>query len=144
MFDELVARHGMATIKTIGDAYMVVGGIPDTRKDHTEGAAALALDLIKTTEKFNAQYKTSVRIRIGLSAGPVIAGVIGQKRFAYDLWGSTVNMAFHLERLSEAGLVLVGETAYQRLQQKYRFEAVQVTDRKLPVQTRAYKILIDE
>ena len=85
----------MATIKTIGDAYMVVGGIPDTRKDHTEGAAALALDLIKTTERFNSQYKTSVRIRIGLSAGPVIAGVIGQKRFAYDLWGSTVNMAFH-------------------------------------------------
>ena len=63
--------------------------------------------------------------------GPVIAGVIGRKKFAYDLWGATVNMACHLERLGEAGTVLVSETAHQRLQSSYRFEAVQISDRKL-------------
>jgi adenylate cyclase len=96
-FDLLSEKHRLEKIKTIGDAYMVAGGIPEAQPDHAEAIAELALDMRAAIEEFNREYQTSIQIRVGISTGPVIAGVIGRKKFAYDLWGDTVNIACRLE-----------------------------------------------
>ncbi len=96
-FDGLTEKRGLEKIKTIGDAYMVAGGVPMPRSDHAEAIAELALDLQEEIEKFNRAYNTSIHLRIGVSTGPVVAGVIGHRKFNYDLWGDTVNLACRLE-----------------------------------------------
>src|ERR1022692_4533428 len=96
-FDILVDKHGLEKIKTLGDAYMVAGGISLPRPDHADAIAELAINLRKEIERFNHQYDTSLRLRIGISSGPVVAGVIGRKKFAYDVWGETVNLACLME-----------------------------------------------
>jgi class 3 adenylate cyclase len=121
-FDLLTEKHGLEKIKTIGDAYMVAGGVPVARPDHAEAVAALALDMQEEIERFNNQYSTSIRIRIGISTGPVIAGVIGRKKFAYDLWGDTVNVASRLESLGAAGGIQIAEATYERLKGRFHFD----------------------
>ena len=120
-FDTLAVKHGLEKIKTIGDAYMVAGGLSFPRPDHAEACADLALNLQAEIERLNHQYDTSVRLRIGVSTGPVVAGVIGRKRFAYDLWGETVNLACRLEATGEAGKIQIAEATYERLKDKYEF-----------------------
>jgi class 3 adenylate cyclase len=121
-FDLLAEKHGLEKIKTIGDAYLVVGGISFPQPDHAQASAELALDMQKEIERLNQQYNTSVRLRIGICTGPVVAGVIGRKRFAYDLWGETVNLACLLESTGEAGKIQIAESTYERLKHKYQFE----------------------
>jgi len=121
-FDLLALKHGLEKIKTIGDAYMAAGGIPVPRTDHAEATADLALDLMADIEKFNGAYNTSIHLRIGISTGPVVAGVIGRWKFTYDLWGDTVNLACRLESLGQAGSIMVSEAAYERLKSKYQFD----------------------
>jgi class 3 adenylate cyclase len=120
-FDLLTEKHGLEKIKTIGDAYMVAGGISFPRPDHAEASAELAFDMQKEIERLNQQYNTSVRLRIGICTGPVVAGVIGRKRFAYDLWGETVNLACLLESTGEAGKIQIAESTCERLKHKYQF-----------------------
>ncbi len=120
-FDLLAANHGLEKIKTIGDAYMVAGGIMFPRPDHAEACAALAFNMQEEIEHLNQQYNTSVQLRIGICTGPVVAGVIGRGRFAYDLWGETVNLACRLESMGEAGKVQIAESTYERLKDKYQF-----------------------
>jgi class 3 adenylate cyclase len=84
-FDQLTEQNGLEKIKTIGDAYMVVGGIPMPRSDHAEAIAEMALDMQQEVAKFNAKHSTEISIRIGINTGPVVAGVIGSKKFIYDL-----------------------------------------------------------
>ena len=129
-FDLLADKHGLEKIKTIGDAYMVAGGVPLPRPDHAEAIAELALDMRVEIERFNSQYNTSVRIRMGISTGPVIAGVIGRKKFAYDLWGDTINVASRLESFSEPGCIQVSESTYERLKNQYHFEGQHTIDIK--------------
>ncbi len=95
-FDLLVGKLGLDKIKTIGDAYMVAGGISFPRPDHAEAIAQLAINMQEEIERLNRQYGISVRLRIGICTGPVVAGVIGRWRFAFDLWGETVNLACRL------------------------------------------------
>ena len=121
-FDLLTEKHGLEKIKTIGDAYMVAGGISFPRPDHAEASAELAHDLQAAIERLNQQYGTSVRLRIGIGTGPVVAGVIGRQRFAYDLWGETVNLACRLESTGEAGRIQISESTYQRLKGKFQFD----------------------
>jgi adenylate cyclase len=121
-FDVLTLEHGLEKIKTIGDAYMVAGGLPLPRADHAEAIANLALDLMADIEKFNSAYNTSIHLRIGISTGSVVAGVIGRWKSAYDLWGDTVNLACRLESLGEAGTIQVSDLTYQRLKDKYNFD----------------------
>ena len=121
-FDLLTEKHGLEKIKTIGDAYMVAGGISVPRPDHAEASAELALDLQEEIERLNHEYDTSVRLRIGICTGPVVAGVIGRKRFAYDLWGETVNLACRLESTGEAGKTQIAESTHERLKHTYEFE----------------------
>jgi DNA-binding response OmpR family regulator len=121
-FDRLTEDHGLEKIKTFGEAYMVAGGILFPRLDHAEASADLAMDLGNEIGQFNQQYNTSIRIRIGLCTGPVVAGVIGRGKFAYDLWGETVNVACRLETTGEAGKIQVAESTYERLKNKYHCE----------------------
>jgi class 3 adenylate cyclase len=121
-FDLLTEKHGLEKIKTISDAYLVAGGISMPRPDHAEASAELALNLQEEIERLNQEYHTSVRLRIGICTGPVIAGVIGRRRFAYDLWGETVNLACCLESTGEAGKIQIAESTYERLKSKYQFE----------------------
>ncbi|MGA3267705.1 MAG: adenylate/guanylate cyclase domain-containing protein [Verrucomicrobiota bacterium] len=121
-FDLLVESRGLEKIKTIGDAYMAAGGISVPRPNHAEAITELALDMLEEIERLNQQYATSIRLRIGICTGPVIAGVIGRRRFTYDLWGETVNLACRLESTGEAGKIQIAESTYERLKRKYPFE----------------------
>jgi adenylate cyclase len=129
-FDVLAEKYGLEKIKTIGDAYMVAGGIPLPRPDHAEAIAELALDLMADIDKFNRAYNTSIHLRIGISTGSVIAGVIGRRKFTYDLWGDMVNLACRLESLGQAGSIQVSETTYERLKHRYRFDGSRSLDIK--------------
>jgi class 3 adenylate cyclase len=129
-FDLLTEKHGLEKIKTIGDAYMVAGGISLPRLDHVEASAELAFAMQAEIQRINYDYGTSVQMRIGICTGPVVAGVIGHKRFAYDLWGETVNLACRLESTAEAGKIQIAECTRERLKDKYQFASKHRVDLK--------------
>jgi class 3 adenylate cyclase len=122
IFDQLAQKHGLEKIKTIGDCYMVVSGIPYPRPDHAEAIAEMALEMQAELEQMNGSRSEPVELRIGLSTGPVVAGVIGLQKFIYDLWGDTVNTASRMEMHGLAGKIQVTEAIYRLLQNKYCFE----------------------
>lgn len=122
-FDRLADQHRLEKIKTIGDSYMVVGGLPLERADHTEAIAEMALDMQESIAQFSDQQPQTFRIRIGINTGPVVAGVIGRKKFIYDLWGDTVNVASRMESHGLAGQIQVTAAVYERLKHSYRFES---------------------
>lgn len=121
MFDRLAERYGLEKIKTIGDAYMAVAGLPKPRSDHVEAAANMALHMLEEIELVRTKTGKPFRMRIGMNTGPVIAGVIGAKKFTYDLWGDTVNTASRLESNGVPGGILVLEDTYLRLREYYSF-----------------------
>lgn len=121
-FDDLAQRHGLEKIKTIGDAYMVVAGLPEPRSDHAEAMAEMALDMQVALASLCDPLGLDLAIRVGMASGPVIAGVIGRHKFIYDLWGDTVNTASRMESHSLPGRIQVTEATYQRLCDRYRFE----------------------
>lgn len=122
-FDLLAEKHGLEKIKTIGDAYMVVGGLPTTRPDHAEAIAEMALDMQREIVRFKGFNGEPFSLRIGINTGPVVAGVIGTKKFTYDLWGDTVNVASRMESQGLAGCIQVTASTYKHLQHKYWFES---------------------
>lgn len=121
-FDQLAERHGLEKIKTIGDAYMVVAGLPTPRTDHAEAIAQMALDIQAEIKKLSISTGESFNLRIGINSGPVVAGVIGIKKFIYDLWGDTVNIANRMESQGLAGAIQVTTTTYDLLRGKYQFQ----------------------
>ncbi|UZQ54930.1 PAS domain S-box protein [Trichothermofontia sichuanensis B231] len=121
-FDHLAERYGLEKIKTIGDAYMVVGGLPAQREDHAEAVADMALAMQQAIACFLRDNREPFKLRIGVNTGPVVAGVIGLKKFAYDLWGDTVNVASRMESQGIPGKIQVTEAIYQRLHDRYIFE----------------------
>ncbi len=115
-FDALVEKHGLEKIKTIGDAYMVVAGAPEVRADHAETMANFALEMVEKMKEFRSiSTGEEVQIRIGIHSGEVVAGVIGKKKFAYDLWGDAVNTASRMESHGEAGKIHVSEEFVREL-----------------------------
>ncbi len=121
-FDALVETHALEKIKTLGDAYMLVGGLPTPRPDHAEAVAEIALGMLREIALFNEQHETPLQIRVGMNSGSVVAGVIGRKKFIYDIWGDTVNIASRMESNGLAGSIHVSEECYQRLRTTYVFE----------------------
>ena len=118
-WDSLAAEHGVEKIKTIGDAYMVAGGIPLSREDHAEAIADTALAMAPALAGLAAERGTTLQVRIGIDTGPVIAGVIGRAKFIYDLWGDTVNTASRMESHAQPGTIQVTERTYERLRERY-------------------------
>ncbi len=121
-FDKLTERYGLEKIKTIGDAYMVVSGLPSPRPDHLETIAEMALEMQRTMETLGKKNGANLQLRIGINAGPVVAGIIGIKKFSYDLWGDTVNVASRMEALGLPGKIQVSEAVYLALKDRFTFE----------------------
>jgi class 3 adenylate cyclase len=119
-FDELVARHGLEKIKTIGDGYLVAAGIPTPRADHAEAAARLALAMRQALAEL--PVASGLSLRVGIDSGPVVAGVIGRTKFGYDLWGDTVNTASRMESHAPPGAIQVTERTYRRLEDGFVLE----------------------
>lgn len=120
-FDQLTEKHGLEKIKTIGDAYMVAAGLPVPRTDHAEAIAQMALDMQDCINSFQTYRRDRFQIRIGINTGPVVAGVIGTKKFIYDLWGDTVNVASRMESQGNPGKIQVTQATYEILQHKFLF-----------------------
>ena len=121
-FDCLAKAHQLEKIKTIGDAYMVVGGLPIPRPDAAEAIASMALQMQATLQEFNRQHSQQLQLRIGIHLGPVVAGVIGVSKFIYDLWGDTVNIASRMESSGLPGKIQVTAPTYERLKDQFLFE----------------------
>jgi adenylate cyclase len=118
-FDTLVERHGLEKIKTIGDAYMAVAGVPDPSPDHARKAAFLALDMREAIATSAVGGGSGLQLRIGINSGPLIAGVIGTKRFLYDLWGDAVNTASRMESNGTPGEIQITRATYELLKDEF-------------------------
>jgi class 3 adenylate cyclase len=121
-FDRLSEQLGLEKIKTIGDAYMVGAGLPVERKDHARVVAEMALDMLDAIERFNRRHRSDLHMRIGINTGPVVAGVIGTRKFIYDIWGDAVNIASRMESQGVEGCIQVTENTWKHLQHDYLFE----------------------
>jgi PAS domain S-box-containing protein len=122
VFDQLAEKHGVEKIKTIGDAYMVAGGLPVPTDNHALAIGQMALDMQQAIHQFKTEQGKPLQIRIGINTGPVVAGVIGTKKFSYDLWGDAVNVASRMESSGLPGRIQVTAATKERLQDKYLFE----------------------
>jgi adenylate cyclase len=118
-FDRLVDKHGLEKIKTTGDSYMVVSGVPEPRDDHVEALANLALDMCKAVRDLRDPNGRPVPLRMGMAAGPVVAGVVGARRFFYDVWGDAVNVASRMETTDPEGRIQVPQDVYERLRDRF-------------------------
>ncbi len=129
-FDRLSESRGLEKIKTIGDAYMVVGGLPTPRDDHGQAIALLALEMQGALTQFNLKIGENFQLRIGMHSGSVVAGIIGTSKFSYDLWGDTVNVASRMESNGESGKIQVTAAIYEGLKDKFVFEQRGMTEVK--------------
>ncbi len=121
-FDELCEKHGVEKIKTIGDAYMAVGGLNRDKAEYTSNIADMALEMRQFVVSHPELARFRLGIHTGIATGPVVAGVIGTKRFIYDLWGDTVNIASRLTDEATPGVIQVDRTTYNRIRHEYAFE----------------------
>ena len=129
-FDALVDRFGLEKIKTVGDAYMAVAGAPEPDPEHARAAAEMALGIQETMAELRWPSGEPMRVRVGVASGPAVAGVIGHRKFAYDLWGDTVNLASRLESHGTPGRILVSEATVALLTGDYVLSETQVVDLK--------------
>jgi class 3 adenylate cyclase len=129
-FDLLADRYGLEKIKTVGDAYMAVAGAPVPMEGHAEAAAEMALAILEESSQVRWPSGDPIVMRIGVATGPAVAGVIGTRKFAYDLWGDTVNLASRLEEHGQPGCIMVSEEVARRLEGRYEFGPSRVVDLK--------------
>jgi adenylate cyclase len=118
-FDDLAERYGLEKIKTIGDCYMVAAGVPTPRPDHAHALALMALNMLEAMRPGGAMGALRMELRIGINSGPVVAGVIGRKRFLYDLWGDAVNTASRMESHGTPGQVQIARATYELLKDEF-------------------------
>ena len=126
LFDELAAEYGVEKIKTIGDEYMAVAGAPEPRADHAAAAANLGLAMLRTMDEAREPLLLPLELRIGLASGPVVGGVIGQRRLLFDLWGDTANTASRMQSSGVPGRIQVAPSTWERLRTAFTFEERQV------------------
>lgn len=144
VFDHLAEVHGLEKIKTIGDAYMAVAGIPEPRDDHAIVVARMALDMQATLQEYAARNGSDLAIRIGIHTGSVVAGVIGRKKFIYDLWGDTVNIASRMESHGIAGRVHISEATFECLHHTFEVEPRGIVDIKSKGSMTTYLLLAEK
>lgn len=140
-FDELSEKHGLEKIKTIGDAYMVVGGISRERPDYAADVVNMALEMMAFVNRDPLTTKRNLGVHIGIATGPVVAGVIGTKRFIYDLWGDTVNIASRLTDDAKSGYILTDRLTYNRLRHDFLFEPPHVLNVKGKGEMTSYRLI---
>jgi adenylate cyclase len=121
-FDKIMEKHGLEKIKTIGDAYLAVSGLPSTNDNHAQNAVKAGLEILEFINKKKSLNENSFEIRIGIHSGPVIAGIVGVKKFAYDIWGDTVNTAARMEQNGVKGKLNVSGSTYTLIHEKYDCE----------------------
>ncbi len=129
-FDRIAEQRELEKVKTIGDAYMLASGVPVMRADHAEACAEAAFEFIEAVRLFNRRHQLEWAIRVGMNSGPVVAGIIGTKKFSYDLWGDTVNIASRMESHGQPGKIQVSEATKKLLEDKYEFTPVGVIEIK--------------
>jgi len=149
-FDGLAEKHGLEKIKTIGDAYMVAGGLDvhhradhatAPERDYSAAMCDLALDMLEYMNTLSGVRRSRLQIHVGIGTGPVVAGVIGMKKFIYDLWGDTVNIASRVTAEATAGNILVDAVTYRRVRDQFRFEGPQVLNVKGKGEMTAYRLV---
>ncbi|TMD15302.1 MAG: adenylate/guanylate cyclase domain-containing protein [Chloroflexi bacterium] len=140
-FDELAQRHGLRPIRTTGDSYLVVGGLPVAKPDHAEAVANMALDMLDNVDGLNRLHGWAVSFRIGVNSGPAMAAVVGRHRFTYDVWSDTVNTASRMESSGVPGRIQVTEETYRRLSATYEFECRGELDIKGKGRMRTYFLI---
>jgi guanylate cyclase len=121
-FDALAERHGLEKIKTIGDCYMVAAGVPTPRPDHARALALMALEMLDAMRSHGEIGHLGLELRVGINSGPVVAGVIGRKRFLYDLWGDAVNTASRMESYGTPGRVQITRATYELVADEFLCE----------------------
>jgi class 3 adenylate cyclase len=142
LFDDLADRHGVDKIKTIGDAYMAAAGLETGSQIHyADAVAKMALDMQSSLEEYRRRSGEKVEVRIGVASGPLVAGVIGRKKFIYDMWGDTVNIAFRLVGDAAPGTVIADTTTYRRLQGRFRFAEPHDVDVKGKGRLQVYRLV---
>ncbi|MEP0943468.1 MAG: adenylate/guanylate cyclase domain-containing protein [Rhizobiaceae bacterium] len=122
-FDDLADEIGLEKIKTIGDAYMVAAGLPEFRHDHADAIAEMAMQMVEVIDSYANRTGLKLNIRVGINTGQVVAGVIGKKKFIYDLWGDTVNIASRMESSGEAGMIQVSRASHVLLKHAFAFQS---------------------
>jgi adenylate cyclase len=122
-FDDLAERYGLEKIKTIGDCYMVAAGVPTPRPDHARALALMALDMLEAMRSDDEVGHLGLELRVGINSGPVVAGVIGRKRFLYDLWGDAVNTASRMESHGTPGRIQITRATYELLEDEFECES---------------------
>jgi len=140
-FDLIVDKLGIEKIKTIGDAYMIVGGVPIENDNHAELISNAALEMQRAIKSFNEEKGENLDVRIGIHTGPLIAGVIGSKKMTYDIWGDTVNIASRMESHSENGKIQISEITYQFIKGKFQIEERGVIDVKGKGEMRTFYLI---
>ena len=129
-FDDLCEKHGAEKIKTIGDSYMVVAGAPEPRPDHAKVLAKIAVEMLAVAGEYRDHHDEPIQLRIGLHSGPAISGVIGKSKFAFDLWGDTINTAARMESHGRPGRVRVSRSTYELLKNELAFCKPEVVEVK--------------
>ena len=121
LFDGMLIKYSLEKIKTIGDCYMLAGGLPKPDKNHADSVARMALEMLDIIKEINTKTNQSLKVRIGINSGPVAAGVIGKEKFIYDLWGDTVNVASRMETFGSNSKIHVSSSTYLQLKDYYNF-----------------------
>jgi class 3 adenylate cyclase len=140
MFDQLVDTYGLEKIKTIGDAYMAVAGVPNAAEDHALRAARMGMAVQDTLKEFNQKNGVNWAVRVGLHSGEVMAGIIGSRKFAYDLWGDTVNLASRLESQGRAGWVQISDETAKLIESEFDVLPVGLVDIRNRGELQVYRI----